>query len=258
MDFKWALLMTSLAGLATAAGGAIALVKKEISDRQMAALLAFSGGVMLYLSFMEMMPEAIGYMSSYAQSAQGTTAVMMMFAGIGLMAIFDRVLPNPTILDTTEEKDKKTVLRAGLIMAFGMLIHNIPEGMAAFMASAYDRQTGLMMALAIALHNIPEGIAISSSIYYASANRKKAFGYAFLSGIAEPVGGLVAYWLMGAYLNVYTMSLIYALAAGIMIYISLEELFPLAQQYAKGDKHLIFWATIGGMAVMAFVGLIGH
>ena len=137
----------------------------------------------------------------------------------------------------------------GMFSALAIAIHNFPEGLATFMGALTDPTLGISIAVAVAIHNIPEGIAVSVPIYYATKNRKKAFWLSFLSGLAEPVGALIGYFVLRSIFNDSTFGLIFAGVAGIMIYISLDELLPTAEEY--GEHHIAIGGMVGGMAVMA-------
>lgn len=148
------------------------------------------------------------------------------------------------------------LLRMGLFTAIAIGIHNFPEGLATFLAALHDPKLGVAIAIAIALHNIPEGISVSVPIFYATGNRRKAFALSFLSGLAEPVGAAVAYLLIRLFLGGESgsvpselMGVLFAGVAGIMVYISLDELLPTSRAYGKGHDSLL--GLIGGMMVMA-------
>jgi len=124
-----------------------------------------------------------------------------------------------------------------------------PEGLATFMAAMHDPKVGVSIAVAIAIHNIPEGIAVSVPIYYATKSKKKAFWLSFLSGLSEPVGAIVGYFLLRSFINDSMFGVIFSAVAGIMVYISLDELLPTAEEF--GRHHIAIGGLIGGMAVMA-------
>ena len=137
----------------------------------------------------------------------------------------------------------------GLFTALAIAIHNFPEGLATFVAAIKDPHLGIAIAVAIAIHNVPEGIAVSIPIYYATGSRRKAFLYSFLSGLAEPIGALIGFFVLWRWMNDITFGLLFASVAGIMVYISLDELLPSAEKY--GEHHLCIYGLISGMAVMA-------
>lgn len=258
--------LTLLAGLATGVGSAIAFFASRTNTRFLAVALGFSAGVMIYVSFVEIFQKA------YEALATQTTEVLAswytvgaFFGGVFLIAFIDRFVPsyeNPHEMHTIEEmdmgraalpKDEKhdfaKLKRAGLLAAVAIGIHNFPEGLATFSAALTDPTLGIAIAVAIAVHNIPEGMAVSVPIYYATGDRKKAFFYSFLSGVSEPIGALVGYVVLRPFFTPTVFGLLFASVAGIMVYISLDQLLPSAEEY--GEHHLCIFGVVLGMAVMA-------
>jgi ZIP family zinc transporter len=141
------------------------------------------------------------------------------------------------------------LLRMGMFTALAIGIHNFPEGLATFVATLHDPKLGIPIAAAIAIHNIPEGIAVSVPIYFATGSKKKAFFYSFLSGLSEPLGALVGYLILMPFMSESVMGITFALVAGIMVFISLDELLPSAREY--GEHHLSIYGLVAGMVVMA-------
>lgn len=137
----------------------------------------------------------------------------------------------------------------GLFSALAIGIHNFPEGLATFIGALQDPALGISIAAAIAIHNIPEGIAVSVPIYYATQSRQKAFALSFLSGLAEPVGALLGYFLLIQFFSDAIFGIVFAGVAGIMVYISLDELLPTAEEY--GEHHIAIYGLISGMLIMA-------
>ncbi|HOO42505.1 MAG TPA: zinc transporter ZupT [Bacteroidales bacterium] len=243
--------LTLFAGLATGIGSLVALMTKRTDTRFLSLTLGFSAGVMIYISFMELVPEA-GKMLSDLQ------LVLSFFGGIALIAIIDFLIPedeNPHEIHLAEDMEKNSRLkRMGIMIALSIAIHNFPEGVAAFMSGINSLDVGIPIALAIAIHNIPEGIAVSVPIYHSTGSRKKAFWYSFLSGLAEPVGALVAFLILLPFWNPLLEGMVLAAVSGIMVYISIDELLPGAERF--GRHHLSILGFIGGMAVMAVSLLI--
>jgi len=250
--------LTLFAGLATGIGSAIAFFARTTNTKFLSVSLGFSAGVMIYVSMVEIFQKAkeslvgaLGEVDGYWATAAG------FFGGILLIAIIDKLVPsseNPHELHTVEEisetaRKKQKLLRMGMLSALAIGIHNFPEGLATFTASLTDPSLGIAIAIAIAIHNIPEGIAVSVPIYYATNSRKKAFGYSFLSGVAEPVGALIGYLLLMPFFNDVVFGILFSSVAGIMVFISLDELLPAAREY--GEAHLSIYGLIAGMAVMA-------
>ncbi|GAF03733.1 zinc transporter ZupT [Saccharicrinis fermentans] len=251
--------LTLFAGLATGIGSAMAFFAKRTNTKFLSLSLGFSAGVMIYVSFVEIFFKAKDSLTEAYGVVSGTWATVLSFlGGIALIALIDRFIPsaeNPheveKIEDMTEEKRKKSthLMRMGLFTALAIAIHNFPEGLATFTAALTDPNLGVAIAVAIAIHNIPEGIAVSVPVYYATGSRRKAFRLSFLSGLAEPVGALVGYLILMPFLSPTLFGIIFAGVAGIMVFISLDELLPAAQKY--GEHHLSIYGLIAGMAVMA-------
>ncbi len=257
-----------MAGLATGLGSALAFFARRTNLRLLAWSLAFSAGVMLYVSFMEIMPKANASLArSFGSSAAGWLATLGFFAGIVAMAIIDVLVPradNPHELrsdadlqrlktrgrtSTTPTGEQHRLRRMGLFTALAIAIHNFPEGLATFLAALENPRTGVAIALAVALHNIPEGVSVSVPIFYATGSRGRAFVFSFLSGLAEPLGGLFAAVTLDWLLPPHSVGLVFAGVAGVMVYVSLDELLPTARQY--GRSHEVLAGIAAGMALMA-------
>jgi ZIP family zinc transporter len=259
-----AFLLTLGAGLATGIGSAMALFVRKRDTRILAIAMGFAAGVMLYVSFAELFPLAKERLSlAYGDKTGAWLAAISFFGGIGLIALIDRFVPsmeNPHEFSDVEaleqdgdallktEKSRK-LLRTGMITALALGIHNFPEGMATFAGALDDPKLGMAIAFAIAIHNIPEGLAVSVPIYYATGNRRRAFWLSFLSGLAEPVGALVGYFLLLQFFDDTVFGLAYGAIAGIMTFIALDQLLPAAEEY--GEHHLSVYGLVSGMAVMA-------
>ena len=255
-----ALMLTVFAGLSTGIGSAIAFLARRTNTRLLTVSLGFSAGVMIYISFVEILADATNTFIHCCGKLNGTLySNIAFFGGILLIAIIDRLIPsfeNPhemrAVEEMTDEKRKKSnnkLYRTGILTALVVAIHNFPEGIATFMTAMNDVTVGIAIAVAIAIHNIPEGIAVSVPIYFAIKNRKKAFWLSFLSGLAEPVRAILGYFVFRTIFNDSTFGLIFAGVAGIMVYISLDELLPTAEEY--GEHHIAIGGLIGGMGVMA-------
>jgi ZIP family zinc transporter len=244
-----ALGLTVFAGLSTGIGSAIAYFIKRPKIAYLAFSLGLSGGVMIYISFMEMLPDAIDKMGE-------GLALLVFFIGIGVMGLIDLVVPEPENPHNYADLEEPTVahgshklMRTGVFTALAIAIHNFPEGLATFAAALSDIKLGVFIAIAIAIHNVPEGIAVSVPIFYATKNRSKAFLYSFLSGASEPVGALIGYLLLMRFLTPTVLAGTLAFVAGVMIYISLDELLPTAHRYGHG--HLVISGVVLGMFIMA-------
>ena len=277
MNFDWqtivfAFSLTLMAGLATGIGSCIAFLAKRTNTRFLCVSLGFSAGVMLYVSFVEIMVKARDALTLHLGGVAGNWAtVLAFFGGIAFIAAIDKLVPdndNPHEMRLVEELDDclkagsaadvrecmgteglTRLRRTGVFTALAIGIHNFPEGLATFTMALDEPATGIAIAVAIAIHNIPEGIAVSVPLYYATGSRSKAFVWSFLSGLAEPVGALVGFLVLLPFFSPAVFGVLFAGVAGIMVYISLDELLPAAEQY--GEHHLCIYGLIGGMAVMA-------
>jgi ZIP family zinc transporter len=256
--------VTLVAGLATGVGSAIAFFARRTDYRFLAVAMGFSAGVMLYVSFMEIMPKAEESLAEQYPDGAGWLTVGAFFLGILFIGAIDALIPSPEnphevrarpeLRDVREGGDYEPpqyahLRRLGLFTAMAIAIHNFPEGLATFLAALESPSLGIAVGVAIALHNIPEGISVSVPIYYASGSKSKAFAYSFFSGLAEPVGALVGYLVLRTVFNDSLMGFTFAAVAGIMVYISLDELLPAARAYGK--THDALYGLMSGMAIMA-------
>jgi len=257
-EVLFAFSLTLFAGLSTGIGSVLAFYAKQTNKRFLSATLGFSAGVMLYVSMIEIFAEArISLETVYGPTKGYYVTTMAFFAGIFLIALIDKFVPgveNPHAMRDVEEmgdsaEKDSALLRMGLFSALAIAIHNFPEGIATFTSALQDPALGISIAVAIAIHNIPEGIAVSVPVYFATGDRKKAFCYSFLSGLSEPLGAILGYFLLVNFFNDAIFGLVFAGVAGIMVYISLDELLPTAEKY--GEHHVAIYGLILGMIVMA-------
>ncbi len=265
-NVPFALLLALAAGLSTGIGSIIAYFIRQPKPKYMSLILGFSGGVMIYVSFVELLHTAldnVGFISTN----------LGFFGGIAFIMLIDIFIPHEYKFEQTghpsfpltrrsrpaQEVGKPVVsgvdqssrlMRTGILMAIGIAIHNFPEGLVTFSSAlAVDRSFGILVAVAISIHNIPEGISVSIPIMQATGSRKRAFIYSFSAGLAEPMGALIGYAIL---FNFLTPNLIYTLmafAAGIMVYITLDEILPTAHMF--GEEHLVIIGATAGMIVMA-------
>lgn len=254
----FAFVLTLFAGLSTGLGSCLAFFAKRTDTRFLSVALGFSAGVMIYVSFVEIIVKArTALTEQWGASYAYWGATLAFFFGMALIALVDKLIPsdsNPHEAHLVEEMNQEGSMgeglrHTGIFTALAVGIHNFPEGMASFTAALADPELGVAIAIAIAIHNIPEGIAVSVPIYYATGSKKKAFTYSFLSGLAEPVGAIVGYLILLPFFSPAIFGLLFASVAGIMVFISLDELLPSAEKY--GEHHLCIYGVIAGMAVMA-------
>ncbi len=244
----FALLLPTLAGLSTTLGSLLGFVVRKPGPRFMALMLGFSAGVMLLVSFVELLHSAI-------ETVGFAPAHLAFFGGMLAMFLIDVLVPHVYISErhsTGEKKDNNQLLRTGLFVALGMAIHNFPEGMASFVGALEDPALGVAIAVAITIHNIPEGLAVSTPVYVATGSRGKAFLWSFLAGMAEPVGAGITALVLLPFINELALGYVLAAVAGVMVFISLDELVPVACSF--GEEHLSIVGVVAGMLVM-FVSL---
>lgn len=254
--------LTLLAGLSTGIGSLAALFSRRTNKVFLCTALGFSAGVMVYVSMIEIFAKArLALTGELGLRAGSWVTAGAFFAGILLILLIDRLIPsyeNPHETHGVEEiwngsvpaeaRDERLV-RMGVLTALAIGIHNFPEGLATFVSALQDQGLGLSVAVAIAIHNIPEGIAVSIPVFYATGSRKRAFWMSFLSGLSEPVGALVGFLLLQAFFTPAMFGYLFAGVGGIMVFISLDELFPTAREYGQG--HLAIYGLVAGMGTMA-------
>jgi zinc transporter, ZIP family len=240
-----ALLITALAGLSTTIGSVLGLWFKDPGPRFISATLGFSAVVMLLVSFVELLSLGIDHIGF-------GLAHVAFFAGMLVMSAIDNLIPHEYFAEKSAASGEESggMYRTGLLVALGIGIHNFPEGMATFVGALQDIRLGIAIGVAVAIHNIPEGLAISAPVYLATGSRKKAFLWSFLSGLAEPAGAAVAAVFLVRFINDTLLGWVLSIVAGIMVYISLDELIPASREYKK-ENHAIL-GVVAGMAVMAF------
>ena len=254
----FAFILTLLAGLATGIGSAISIISKKTNTKVLSLALGFSAGVMIYVSMMEILSKSFDVLYHEYGKSGGWFALISFFGGIALTGIIDIIVPsaeNPHEIKRVETMPlpatnrEQQLMRLGLLSALAIGIHNFPEGMATFVAALHDTKVGIPIAIAIALHNIPEGIAVAVPIFHATKSRRKAFVYSFISGLAEPVGALIGFLILLPYMSDTIFGIIFGCIAGIMVFISVDELLPSAIKY--GEHHYSILGFISGMFIMS-------
>jgi Predicted divalent heavy-metal cations transporter len=264
-DVLYAFMLTVIAGLSTGIGSCIAFFTKKTSKKFLSICLGFSAGVMIYVSMVEIFVKAQASLINELGVRKGSwITVVSFFGGMLIIAVIDKLIPsaeNPHELKKIDyaeevnqgvknvEEEKKGLLRMGVFTALAIGIHNFPEGLATFVSALQDPTIAIPIVFAIAIHNIPEGMAVSVPIYYATGSRKKAFFYSFLSGLSEPIGALIGWLILMPIMSDVVFGVIFAGVAGIMVFISFDELLPAAREY--GEHHLSIYGLIMGMIIMA-------
>ncbi|HED1126467.1 TPA: zinc transporter ZupT [Campylobacter jejuni] len=281
-----AMLLTFFAGFSTAIGSIIAFFSRKDDLRVLSLGLGFSAGVMIYISFMEILPTALKDFKNYYNSHWAELlGLACFFGGILISLLIDKLIPedvnphepkedlselkicplpqkgqNPPKFHPGEklhQVNTKALKRTGIFTALAIAIHNFPEGFATFISSLDNLTLGVAIAIAVAIHNIPEGLAVSLPIYHATGDKKKAFIYSALSGFAEPLGAFVGALILLPFIGDLTLAISFAVIAGIMVFISLDELLPAAKTYDKAHDSL--YGLIAGMAIMALsLNLLGQ
>ncbi len=254
--------LTLLAGLSTGIGSGLAFFARKTNTKFLSAALGFSAGVMIYVSMIEIFSKARdALVESLGEKAGSWATAGSFFLGMFAIALIDRLVPsekNPHEVHRVEEMSggvpaspdrERRLMRMGLLTALAIAIHNFPEGLATFTVAMRDPSLGIPVAVAIAIHNIPEGIAVSIPLFYATGSKLKAFRLSFLSGLSEPVGALVGYLILMTFFTDVVYGVLFASVAGIMVFISLDELLPTAREY--GEAHLAAYGLVAGMIVMA-------
>lgn len=253
-----AFLLTLFAGLATAIGGGIVFFAKRTNTKFLSFSLGLSAGVMILVSFGEFMVQSRDALTASMGDQMGLGVMWLcFFGGIALIGIIDRLIPsfeNPHEIRALEHLDEPVrkgsrLMRMGILTASAIAIHNFPEGMATLISAVENPTLGIAIAIAIAIHNIPEGIAVAVPIYQSTKSRKKAFLMSLLSGLAEPLGAFAAYWILIPFITPVLMGQIFAIVAGIMVFISLDELLPATHAY--GEHHTSIYGLICGMIIMS-------
>ena len=257
-----ALVISTLAGMSTAIGSLFAIFSKRSNERFLSFSLGFSAGVMILISFSELLPDARdSLVPALGERLSGMTAGASLLIGMLLAFLIGRFVPSVDDEIIVKPGDKvgeaAILMRTGIVTAIAVTVHNLPEGIATFMAGYSGLKLGLPVAISVALHNIPEGIAVAVPIYYATGSRAKAFWYSALSGLSEPVGALLAFAVLGPFINSSTLGVIFGGVAGIMLFISFDGLIPSSQKYGhtKAAVAGIFLGVIFMQTALTVFGL---
>lgn len=256
----FALGLTVLAGLATGIGSLIALFTSRTNKKFLSMALGFSAGVMIFVALVEIFFKAKDALVAELGATNGYWMTLVgFFGGMLFIGLIDRLLPslgNPHEVKSVEAMDEgptaaehARLMKMGMFTALAIGIHNFPEGIATFMSALADPNLGIAIAIAVAIHNIPEGIAVAVPIYYATGSRRRAFKLSFLSGLAEPVGAVVAFLILMPFLSDLMFGIVFAGVAGIMVFISLDQLLPAAKEF--DETHSSIYGVVAGMMVMA-------
>lgn len=243
-----ALLLSTLAGFSTMIGTIIIFFSNKKNEKLISASLGLAGGVMISVSFTELLPNSFTYFSSFTNEQISTILmVVCLIVGVLFASLLDKFIPHEEEKNTHEMKHEN-LYRVGFVSMLAIGIHNFPEGIATFMAGFDSSDLGMAIAIAIAAHNIPEGITVALPVYFSTGSKKKALYYTFLSSISEPIGALLAFLVLRPLINDISLGIIFGLISGIMLYIAIEELLPSSRDY--GYPRLALWATFAGICLM--------
>ena len=227
----YALFAATLAGLSTLIGVAACFIAKKESRGLVTISLGFSGGVMLSVSITDLFPEALEYLSAESGNAGGwALSLAAVAAGAVLGVLLEKLAPHCHNTDCSAH-EQEALYRLGMISVLAFAMHNLPEGMAMFVAAYDDVTLSLTLAAAVALHNIPQGFSIAMPIWLGTGSRGKAFLYTLLAGLAEPLGALLAFLVLRPFINENVMGVLFGLVAGILICIACRELIPASRRY---------------------------
>mgnify|MGYP002625352291 CR=1 FL=1 len=233
-------ILTTLAGLSTLIGSLIIFVKKKNKEKIILSSLSFAASVMILISFTDLIPESYNMFKNHLNTFPMIIIILISInIGIIISLFIKKYIP---------ENDNK-LYKVGIISMIGIIFHNIPEGMATFMASNTNINLGINLCIAIALHNIPEGISIAIPIYYSTKSKFKAILYTFISGLSELFGAIITYLFLRPFVNNYVMGILFSLIAGIMLHIALVELLPTSLKY-KNKKLSILFFILGFIFVL--------
>jgi ZIP family zinc transporter len=245
-----ALGICAAAALSTVIGSLFVIFSKEPSPRLLAFGLAFAGGAMVYVSLVEIFWKAEqGFAALHDPKTAYAYATLAFFAGALLLILIDRSIPNPHGAISSANGDQGHIKRVGLLAAFAITAHNLPEGLATFLATLENPVVGIPLAAAIAIHNIPEGVSIAIPVYYATNSKQKALLATCLSALAEPVGAIIGYLILAPFLSPMVFAVVFGMIAGAMVFLALDELLPTAKRYAQG--HETVYGIVTGMAALA-------
>lgn len=234
MNIKLSFLLTFIAGFSTLIGFLVIFIKKIDKTSIICSSLAFASGVMSCVSITDLLPESIRMLkTNYNFIFTCFLCFIFLIIGIIISMLIDRFLPS--------NFDNNRLYKVGIISMLAIILHNIPEGIATFMATNTNINLGLSLTIAIAMHNIPEGISIAIPIYYSTKSKFKAFLYTLISALSEPFGALIAFLFLKNIMTNTILGLLFAIIAGIMLQISITELLPTSLNYKKKKLTIIFF-----------------
>ncbi len=238
-----AIFLSLIAGLSTTIGNLAVFFVKDLNCKHLAFSLAFSAGVMITVSFMELLPQSV-------QSIGYETAIFSFIIGGLFVLLIEYFIPHEYLEEKAKIKENKALMKTGTLIFIGLFIHNFPEGLAVLTSNLHSLELGTIITIAIIMHNIPEGIAVSIPVYFATGKKRTAFFISFLSGVAEPIGAIIGALILLPWLSAEVIGMSLAFVAGVMAYISFNELLPTANYHCQKDYKLILSAFIFGSIIM--------
>jgi len=249
-----AFLISFLAGISTLLGAVLIFFTESRNEKLVSCSLGFAAGVMISVSFSDLLPEAQKAIAAHSGERSAVIySVIFMAVGLFIALAIDYFVPHDEFDPESQDKPHQNLYRVGVVSMLAMMLHNFPEGIATFMAGYNNPTLGMSIGLAIAFHNIPEGISVAMPIYFATQSKLAALKYTFLSGIAEPIGATLAFLILRPFINEFFLGAIFAVVAGIMVYISFEELIPTSRQY--GYSRLALFSSFAGICIMPLSGV---
>lgn len=247
-----ALIATIFTWSITAIGASIVFAFRKINKNIMDAMLGFAAGVMIAASFFSLIAPAIEMADKMHMMTWFITTLGFFMGGL-LLFIGDK------IFDKLIKKENKNSLKRSLMLIFSITLHNIPEGLAvgvAFGTLAYGMEgatlmSAILLAIGIGLQNFPEGTAVAVPLLREGYSRRKSFFYGQLSGIVEPIAGVIGALLV---IKIQTiLPFLLSFAAGAMIYVVVQELIPESQTNKKKDLMALF--TMIGFSLMMILDI---
>lgn len=237
-----AFIMSTMAGMSTLFGSIVIFfnIKEENINKFITLCLSFSIAIMIGISITDLIPTSF-FKIFFNYNIITAIIISLISFSIGIILI--------KIINKYIKDDNNTLYKLGILSMLTLMLHNFPEGIATFIGSVSDASLGIKLSLSIMFHNIPEGISIAVPIYYATKSKKKAIFNTFLSGFAEPVGALLAYFFLKKYINDIMISIILLFVAGLMITLAINEMLPKALSY-KNNKYIYLGQFIGIILVL--------
>ncbi len=253
-DAVRAILLSLVAGFSTMLGAVGIFSKNGSSKKVVTFSLGFAAGVLISITFTELIPQSQALIGgTFGKRPSVLLVVGCLVAGMLMTYAIDRLIPHHESLESGD-KVHENLFRTGVVSMLAIAMHNLPEGIATFMAGYKDASLGVSIAIAISLHNIPEGISVAIPIYAATGSKKRALYYTFLSGIAEPAGAILAFLILRPIINDLFLGVVFSLISGVMLYVAIEEMIPSSRQY--GHTRLALFSSFAGICLMPITTII--